>query len=121
MRFKIWKEAEDYIIKHNSEKHSFKIGHNKFSDLTTEEFSTKYKGFNAALQASTHDSSKFKLSAVNIPKSVDWRTQGYVNPVQDQGQCGCCYAFSGNFFTSNFDFNVRLLIKNVNIPSLCGD
>ena len=41
MRFKIWKEAEDFIIKHNSERHSFKIGHNKFSDLTTEEFSTK--------------------------------------------------------------------------------
>jgi C1A family cysteine protease len=92
LRYKIWSEAEEFIRKHNSEKHSFKIGHNKFSDLTSEEFSKKFKGFNAALQAKNHDSSKFKLSAVNIPESIDWRKQGYVNPVQDQGQCGCCYA-----------------------------
>lgn len=107
MRYKIWSEAEEFIRKHNSENRTFKIGHNKFSDLTTEEFSKKFKGFNAALQAKNHDSSKFKLSAVKIPEFVDWRKEGYVNPVQDQGQCGCCYAFSacasmeGQFFKAN--------------------
>jgi C1A family cysteine protease len=41
-----------------------------------------------------HDSSRFNLRAENIPQQVDWRKQGAVNEVQDQGKCGCCYAFS---------------------------
>ena len=29
-----------------------------------------------------------------IPASIDWRTQGVVNPIKNQGSCGSCSAFS---------------------------
>jgi cathepsin L len=30
----------------------------------------------------------------DVPDSLDYRDQGVVNPIRDQGQCGSCWAFS---------------------------
>jgi cathepsin L len=68
---------------------------NKFGDMTNKEFVQQMNGFNKTKTMMSFPGSNYvqPLNA-QIPDSVDWRTQGYVTPIKDQGQCGSCWAFS---------------------------
>jgi C1A family cysteine protease len=68
---------------------TFRVGVNKFADWTPAEYKRmlSYKPIRGSKTAAYSEN-------VSIPTSVDWRSQGAVNPVQDQGQCGSCWAFS---------------------------
>ena len=92
-----WEANLKFINQHNLEEslglHTYRVGINKYGDMTNQEFVKQMNGYK--LSTSNKEGSKFlKPSSVEIPDSVDWRTQGYVTPIKDQGQCGSCWAFS---------------------------
>lgn len=89
---------DDLIEVHNMlDDMPYKLGHNKFSHLNTDEFS---QFINAQPEIydyeifSSDNEEQLDTNEVYLPVSVDWTTQGAVTGVKDQGNCGSCWSFS---------------------------
>ncbi|KAG5247058.1 senescence-specific cysteine protease SAG [Salix suchowensis] len=93
-RYVIFKENIERIEAFNSgSDRGYKLGVNKFADLTNEEFRAMHHGYRSKPSKVVSSSFRYEnLSA--MPPSMDWRKAGAVTPVKDQGTCGCCWAFS---------------------------
>lgn len=80
----------------NHNKEDNEVVFTKFYDLTIQEFEEKYlSGYLAGkpiVELEEYEPNQENLSA--LPDSIDYRNDGFVGPVKDQGDCGSCWAFS---------------------------
>ena len=94
-RFEIFKDNLKFIEEHNSANRTYKVGLNRFADLTNEEYKAMYLGARMEGKSQSHrlagkeksDRYVFRVGD-KLPESVDWREKGAVVAVKDQGQCG---------------------------------
>lgn len=100
------------IQKHNSQvpPPTFTLGHNAYSDMTEDEFAAYFKlgkysdtsqieSLHERMSETPNDAIAAEArralrEQVSLPDYVDWRANGAVTPIKNQGACGACWAFS---------------------------
>ena len=87
-------EIEAHNARFAAGQESYSRQHSQFSDLSLEEFRKNALGFTPAVNASDIPFAE-AISMPNAPAELDWRKQGIMTSVKDQGSCGSCYAFAG--------------------------
>ncbi|KAJ6416696.1 hypothetical protein OIU84_002546 [Salix udensis] len=95
-RLNIFKNNVEFIESFNKAgDRPYEVSINEFADLTNEEFQASRNGYKTSSRLSSSCTNSFRYENVTaVPSSMDWRKKGAVTPIKNQGQCGCCWAFS---------------------------
>merc|ERR1712141_229874 len=93
IKYANWQKTVAEVEMHNAMYgEEFTLGINDLSDLSDEEYDQFYlRGLRVPEKS---EGIPWVPSNEPIPNSVDWRSQGMVTGVKNQGQCGSCYSFS---------------------------
>jgi hypothetical protein len=92
-RFQVFRDNLRYIDQHNTAAdaglHSFRLGLNRFADITNEEYRARYLGVRSKPERQRKLSARYQADdSEELPESFDWREKGAVVEVKDQGDCG---------------------------------
>eukprot|EP00286_Rhodomonas_abbreviata_P001498 CAMPEP_0181289130 /NCGR_PEP_ID=MMETSP1101-20121128/718_1 /TAXON_ID=46948 /ORGANISM="Rhodomonas abbreviata, Strain Caron Lab Isolate" /LENGTH=372 /DNA_ID=CAMNT_0023393331 /DNA_START=106 /DNA_END=1224 /DNA_ORIENTATION=+ len=125
------------VKEHNAKNLSWKEGMNKFSVMTADEkkaFMGRHKGAarnqDKMLKNAHSLPADFNMKSVSaLPRHVDWRSQGVVSAVKDQGHCGSCWAFASTAVIEShvalasgllFDLSTEQMAMCAPNPDSCG-
>ena len=110
--FGIFQESVMLVTEHNAHasEHSYTLELNEFADTSAEEFRKTHFGNSPQDCSATHTGPYVvvlynhiiislkvmyyrngHLKYADAPVSRDWRDEGIVSPVKNQGQCGSCW------------------------------